>query len=242
MVYNHVDYFYVKNAQGDVISLIDKEGNKVVEYKYNSWGSHISVSGSMAGTLGKKNPFRYRGYYYDEETGYYYLKERYYDPKIHRFLNPDIQINPGIEGSNLFAYCNNAPINNADPSGQLSIAAFFVGVLYGAFIGAVTYYLVDTYDERGEALKGITEAFPSNFSQSEFEIINNYTGTSKNVFVYSDIHKRTISINGIHMGVLYEGYVYCNVHPYGLPKEAWIDDFHGFGYKIVNGVNYGWDQ
>lgn len=45
------------------------------------------------------------------------------------------------------------------------------------------------------------------------------------------------------MGVLYEGYVYCNVHPYGLPKEAWIDDdFHGFGYKRVNGVDYGWDQ
>ena len=68
------DYFYVRNPQNDVIALIDDAGETVVEYKYNSWGKILIITGSKASTIGKTNPFRYRGYYYDEETGMYYLK------------------------------------------------------------------------------------------------------------------------------------------------------------------------
>lgn len=120
LVYNHKDYFYVRNAQGDIIALIDELGNKVVEYKYDSWGAIISISGNMATTLGKKNPFRYRGYYYDEETELYYLNNRYYNPKICRFINIDsyVSTDRSIQGYNMFLYCNNNPINGIDYSGM----------------------------------------------------------------------------------------------------------------------------
>ena len=78
--------------QNDVIALIDDAGETVVEYKYNSWGKILSITGSKAGTSGKINSFRYRGYYYDEETGMYYLKNRYYDPEIRRFISADSYI------------------------------------------------------------------------------------------------------------------------------------------------------
>ena len=67
----------------------DTNGNVVVEYTYDSWGKLISITGSLASTIGVKNPFRYRGYYYDTETSLYYLQARYYDPDICRFISAD---------------------------------------------------------------------------------------------------------------------------------------------------------
>lgn len=112
------DYFYVRNLQNDVIALIDDTGETVVEYKYNSWGKILSITGSKAGTIGKTNPFRYRGYYYDEETGMYYLKNRYYDPEIRRFISADSYIS-GFNSTmcNVFCYCGNNPVSNSDPEG-----------------------------------------------------------------------------------------------------------------------------
>ena len=72
VAYNDVDYFYVYNLQGDVVALIDANGTQVVEYGYDAWGYPISKTGTMAATLGTVNPFRYRGYVYDEETGLYF--------------------------------------------------------------------------------------------------------------------------------------------------------------------------
>ena len=74
------------NPQGDVIGLFDDNLNVVVEYAYDSWGNLVSMTGSLASTLGQDNPFRYRGYYYDSETGMYYLNSRYYHPQIGRFI------------------------------------------------------------------------------------------------------------------------------------------------------------
>ena len=112
------DYFYVRNLQNDVIALIDDTGETVVEYKYNSWGKILSITGSKAGTIGKTNPFSYRGYYYDEETGMYYLKNRYYDPEIRRFISADSYIS-GFNSTmcNVFCYCGNNPVSNSDPEG-----------------------------------------------------------------------------------------------------------------------------
>ena len=104
----------------DVIALVNSSGDIVVRYTYDSWGKVLSVTGSMASTLGALNPFRYRGYYYDVETGLYYLKSRYYNPEWGRMLNPDNYIFK--EGSpwqnNLFVYCANAPIDYYDPTGH----------------------------------------------------------------------------------------------------------------------------
>ena len=66
------------------------------------------------------NPFRYRGYYYDTETGLYYLQSRYYNPAWGRFLNADgyINANGDLTGYNMYAYCSNNPIMYVDPTGQ----------------------------------------------------------------------------------------------------------------------------
>ena len=113
-------YYYIFNAQGDVIGIVDSAGNKVVEYTYSPWGEILSVTGTKADTIGQANPLRYRGYYYDNETGFYYLQSRYYDPVVQRFISADgyVSTGQGILGNNMFAYCENDPVNRVDPSGQ----------------------------------------------------------------------------------------------------------------------------
>ena len=117
---NGTSYYYVYNGQGDVIGILDSSGNRVVTYTYDSWGSPLSVTGSLASTVGQKNPIRYRGYYYDTETGLYYLQSRYYDPVVGRFLNGDNQLS-GIGGLplgyNIFVYCANNPVCHVDLTG-----------------------------------------------------------------------------------------------------------------------------
>ena len=104
--------------------LIDSNGKVVVQYYYDAWGNH-TVSGSNL-TLANLNPFRYRGYYYDTETGLYFLQTRYYDPEVGRFLNRDsVQYaDPEtIGGIDLYAYCLNNPVMYSDPTGQSIIIA-----------------------------------------------------------------------------------------------------------------------
>ena len=118
VVYNNVPYAYVKNLQGDVIAILDAAGNVVVSYVYDAWGAPIGKSGSMAETLGKVQPFRYRGYVYDEETGLYYLRSRYYNPEVSRFLNAD-----NYPVRNRFEYADNSPICNVDYFGNETASA-----------------------------------------------------------------------------------------------------------------------
>ena len=124
MKYNGVQYWYQKNMQGDVVRILNASGAEVVSYAYDAWGKVLSVSGSLSSTVGAANPFRYRGYYYDTETGWYYLNTRYYDPNVGRFLSPDtiLGANGGLLGYNLYAYCNNNPVMFADPSGNFATA------------------------------------------------------------------------------------------------------------------------
>ena len=93
VAYNGVPYAYVKSLQGDVIAILDADGNVVVSYAYDAWGMPIGKSGTLAETLGTLNPFRYRGYVFDEETGLYYLRSRYYNPQCGRFVNADVLMN-----------------------------------------------------------------------------------------------------------------------------------------------------
>ena len=132
--YNGNVYYYMYNPQGDVIGLFDKDLNVVVEYTYDSWGK-VETTGTLKDTLGKANPFRYRGYYYDEESGMYYLNSRYYHPEIGRFINADDFDILGVQGDlydkNLFAYCDNNPIMRADNGG------YFWNIVAGAAIGGL---------------------------------------------------------------------------------------------------------
>ena len=78
MIYNGTPYYYLRNAQGDIVGIVDTSGNTVVSYTYDAWGKLLTTTGTMASTLGAYNPLRYRGYVYDAETGLYYLTSRYY--------------------------------------------------------------------------------------------------------------------------------------------------------------------
>ena len=125
--YNGVTYLYRKDLQGNIIALIDNNGTTVVQYNYDAWGNHkvVDANGNEitdSTHIGNLNPFRYRGYYYDAETGLYFLKTRYYDPEVGRFLNMDsvrYADSKSVNGINLYAYCINNPVNFSDPTGHL---------------------------------------------------------------------------------------------------------------------------
>ena len=153
-VHNETQYLYLTNISGDVIGIADNQGNIVARYSYNEWGKLNSIVDNNGmpitdtNSIAIINPLRYRGYYYDNETGYYYLQSRYYDPEICRFINADLpeysQIQKdGQAGINLFAYCENDPVNNSDINGNkkipnwVKIAIGTAGIV-AAVIAAVT--------------------------------------------------------------------------------------------------------
>lgn len=135
--YNGTYDYYVRNGQNDVIRLIDGSNNAVVEYTYDSWGRLLSCTGSLASTLGTQNPFRYRGYVYDTETGLYYLQTRYYDPEVGRFINADVYVSTGqgVLGNNMYLYCGNNPVVRADDEG--GFWNIVIGAVVGAALGAL---------------------------------------------------------------------------------------------------------
>lgn len=114
-----IEYYYIRNQQGDITKIVDKNGSIVVEYMYDAWGEQLEIDGSLASTIGEINPYRYRGYRYDEEIDMYYLNSRFYDANVGRFINADALLGEmgSIQGHNMFAYGNNNPIMMIDPSG-----------------------------------------------------------------------------------------------------------------------------
>ena len=130
MIYGGQYYLFSKNLQGDVIGIYTDYGNLVAKYEYNAFGVITAITNASgtdvsnnASHIANINPFRYRGYYYDTETGFYYLQTRYYDPVVGRFINRDtseiLTATPtGLTDKNLFAYCDNNPIMHIDQGGQ----------------------------------------------------------------------------------------------------------------------------
>ena len=125
---NNERYYYIRDALGNILGIINQNGQIVVQYSYTSYGV-CSISGNTS--LGNENPFRYKGYYYDVETSLYYITTRYYDPEIGRFISPDSvdYLNPqSINGLNLYAYCGNDPVNYYDPRGCFLVLACILGL------------------------------------------------------------------------------------------------------------------
>ena len=113
-------FYYVKNLQGDIVKILDEDGNEKASYVYNAWGDILSQSEDELSSI---NPLRYRGYVYDEDTTLYYLQTRYYDPTTGRFINADDTAYIGATGTvlsaNIFTYCENNAIMFTDYNGQL---------------------------------------------------------------------------------------------------------------------------
>lgn len=138
LIYNGDVYYYRKNLQGDVIAIVDEAGNEAGRYTYDAWGN-CSVNGS--GVM-SANPFRYRGYYWDDEAGLYYLNTRWYDPETGRFISPDSinYLDPeSINGFNLYAYCLNNPVMYSDPYGTTAWWEWLLGglIVVGLAVGSI---------------------------------------------------------------------------------------------------------
>ncbi|MCI9110212.1 MAG: DNRLRE domain-containing protein [Bacilli bacterium] len=143
------NYYYIKNLQNDIIGIIDENSNIIAQYEYDSWGKIVSIKDLNGEIINDEthianiNPFRYRSYYYDIETGLYYLNNRYYNPIWGRFINPDSEIynDPNTVGHNLYVYADNNPVNKADVNGNISFftkifSKFFSPKNVGKTIGA----------------------------------------------------------------------------------------------------------
>ena len=139
------------------MGILNTSGTEVVKYTYDAWGKVLSTGGSLASTLGAIQPFRYRGYVYDVETGLYYLRTRYYNPQWERFINADALIN-----GNLFAYCSNNPIIYKDSNGTSSIlVAYEIEKFITALFVILDGYLLG---------KGIEKIYESNLLSSPSSI------------------------------------------------------------------------
>ena len=139
--FNGVEYIYERNIQGDVLRIYQKDNlTLVAEYHYDAYGNH-EVINYTDDTIGDINPFRYRGYYFDSETGWYYLNASYYSPTMSRFISPDElsildETKSQINGLNLYMYCGDNPVMNVDPGGRNWWSDFWKGV-GGIVVGVV---------------------------------------------------------------------------------------------------------
>ena len=138
------NYFYIKDITGNILGLIDSNGDFVVKYKYNAWGELLEKDIVTTCIASEHNPFIYKGYYFDDETNFYYLNTRYYAPELHRFISPDNYeyLETGsVNGLNLYVYCNNEPIMYKDSTGK-----------YPEIIGIVVDALSDFLNSLGKMI------------------------------------------------------------------------------------------
>ena len=180
-------FWYEKNLQGDIVAVYNASGTKLVAYTYDAWGNHtVTYYNGGTATAAIKNPFRYRGYYYDSDIGLYYLNSRYYDANTGRFINADgyISTGQGILGYNMYAYCGNNPVNYVDYSGTSPIGiALLVAIGVGVLIlltscnNSVAKDIYDTYENGKDALE---------FGESIIEFEESTQVHNKYIYAYSE--------------------------------------------------------
>jgi len=143
----------LKNLQSDIIGILDNNLELVVTYEYDEWGSIISITDANGNQITDENhianinPFRYRGYYYDQETKLYYLNSRYYNPEWRRFINADgiIGANKDHVGYNLYTYVSNNPINNMDYDGKWILTLIKAVIITYVAVKALIIITSDIY-------------------------------------------------------------------------------------------------
>ena len=153
--YNGTRYLYERNIQRDIIKIYREDNlTLAAEYHYDAYGNHEVIKHNEE-NIGEKNPFRYRGYYFDRESGLYYCNSRYYNPSFGRFISPDSvkYLDPqSVNGLNLYAYCRNNPVMYADPSGQSVIGAIFAIIVAIASLAAVANDIYQIVRKDGEGV------------------------------------------------------------------------------------------
>ena len=189
MIYNDGStstlYYYVLNAQGDVIALLDSAGALVASYNYGAWGNYSvhdnkGAKNTSPTFIGHINPLRYRGYYYDRETRLYYLQSRYYDFANYRFINADGLFTDGFVGSNLFAYCVNDPVNTVDPTGNFAITATVALITFGiALVATALAVGISSSPGFQEAVEGLCESVGSVAEQIKEKLTNSFAKIKK---------------------------------------------------------------
>ena len=207
MKYNNTLYYYVLNAQGDVVRIVDGSRSVVASYTYDPWGKIISSSGTLADI----NPLRYRGYYYDSETGFYYLQSRYYDPEIGRFINADSYASTdatGLLSTNMFAYCENDPVNKSDPDGE--VAHLAIGAVVGAIANVGFSYLNhmiagESYGLKEAALDALSGAASGALAASGVgllgQVIGNGLTSGVAYFARADINNQRTTTSGFLVSI-----------------------------------------
>ena len=166
---NGTRYYYRYSLQGDVIGLYSTTGAVVAEYTYDPWGKLLNITDTSGTNIGTLNPLRYRGYYYDTETGFYFLQSRYYDPTVGRFINADgyVSTGQGISDYNMFAYCGNDPVDRSDPNGKFWGTAIIVGV--AAALLALTGCSRDTSTTVTPSNKNVELVLPSKKPSAKYK-------------------------------------------------------------------------
>ena len=196
--YNGNEYYYFRNGQNDIIGIIDSSGSTVARYTYDSWGNPVSITdgngnnvASDSSHIANINPFRYRGYYFDTETGLYYLISRYYDANVGRFINADgyVSTGQGVDGNNMFAYCLNNPINYFDKNGEVPGWIIIIGFI--ALMGAGGAILGASSDEK--LLKNPNEEFIT--KNNAIKVFNEQTGENINIFDNYDVVEKDEKTN-----------------------------------------------
>ena len=189
MIYNDGStstlYYYVLNAQGDVIALLNANGTLAASYNYGAWGN-CTVYDSSDAAIGDLNPLRYRGYYYDAETGFYYVSSRYYDPEVGRWINADDAIagvGGDICGYNLFAYCMNDPVNMSDHTGHwpqwIKNAASAVVNAVKKAVTVVANTVKSAVSSASNILKASSNSLPKKGEPGSSQTLPNPDGTPK---------------------------------------------------------------
>ena len=262
--HNGTYYYYLRNGQGDIVKLIDNSGATVVEYTYDTWGKQLSCTGTLASTLGALNPFRYRGYVYDEETQWYYLRSRYYDPTTCRFISADILLSTGqgVLGNNCYAYCLNNPVSGFDPYGLLNWTGVAIGLTYFAVgvaclamtvasygtaapVAAAIMISVGTAVGSAAVITGATMTYAAaTDSTMVMDVSSTINNQNNGVSIVVDFKNETTEYYH-HVGAATEPFS-CT---YGVGLVSNYEKANDYGgtfvefnaSKQVNGVSLGWD-
>ena len=225
--------------------------------RFDSWGKLLSTSGSLASTLGKNNPFRYRGYVYDEETGFYYLQSRYYNPEVGRFISSDVLLSTGqgVLGHNAYAYCLNNPVNMSDSCGLYAEAikpldkagggSVDIVTAIGSIIATITVAITKAASSDAE-----TDAKPNTDSRTRpkppkgdeeepavytvYGLIDSkktvqYVGRTKNIDARTNAHKNSNARGHLTMHIFRDGLTYDQAR--GLEQLLMVH------YHTLNALN-----